>query len=146
MSDKSNLILLSGGDDEGSRGEDEVLGQPRVQRPDQEEPKPAHRAALLVNVQNRIRYIYYMCAKKKSKYIDVQNVKLYTNNHTNGYILSSVDSPVLAMRQEVIYHPQMSFLFRAKTLNKFSTILSCFILTDIIYGYFVQISQSCFGR
>lgn len=119
MSDKSNLILLSGGDDEGSRGEEEVPGQPRVQRPDQEEPKPAHRAALLVNVQNRIRYIYYMCAKKKSKYIDVQNVKLYTNNHTNGYILSSVDSPVLAMRQEVIYHPQMSFLFRAKTLNKF---------------------------
>ena len=63
MSDKSNLILLSGGDDEGSRGEDEVLGQPRVQRPDQEEPKPAHRAALLVNVQN------YICVRRKNQNI-----------------------------------------------------------------------------
>ena len=69
MSDKSNLILLSGGDDEGSRGEEEVPGQPRVQRPDQEEPKPAHRAALLVNVQNRIRYNYYICVQIKNKNI-----------------------------------------------------------------------------
>ena len=49
-----NLILSAGGDDEGSGGEDEVPGQPRLQQPDQEEPKPAHRAALHVNVQSRI--------------------------------------------------------------------------------------------
>ena len=69
MSDKSNLILLSGGDDEGSRGEDEVPGQPRVQRPDQEEPKPAHRAALLVNVQNYIYKAIYVCEEKIKIYI-----------------------------------------------------------------------------
>ena len=68
-----NLILSAGGDDEGSGGEDEVPGQPRVQQPDQEEPKPAHRAALHVNVQSRIWYIYCV-QRKKSRYLYVLNV------------------------------------------------------------------------
>ena len=34
--------MLAGGDVEGSCGEEKLPGEPRVQQPDQKEPKPTH--------------------------------------------------------------------------------------------------------
>ena len=74
-------MILAGGDDEGSCWEDKVPGKPWVQQPDQNEPKPAHRAALLVNVQTHYMrkicvkiYVQNLCAKYMCKKAIVQNM------------------------------------------------------------------------